>query len=298
MNGIILVNKPEGVTSFAVVARMRRVFKTRRVGHCGTLDPLATGVLPILVGNAVKATEYMSEHEKGYLATIVTGLETDTEDITGTVIRRHEGELPTTDEIRTAAMRFLGESMQVPPMYSALKVGGRKLVDLAREGIEIERAARPIFIKHLDVFEEKGNVFIKVECSKGTYIRTLIADIGRALGCGAVMGSLVRTSVDNFKLEDCYLESELESMTDDEKRAALIPVERVFERLDSIRYNPFCERLAKNGCEIYLEKLRISLPLGTKVKLYGENGFFGIGEVERFEQGLAIRTKKQFCDEG
>lgn len=294
MNGIILVNKPEGVTSFAVVARMRRVFGTRRVGHCGTLDPMATGVLPILVGNAVKATEYMVEHKKTYLATIVTGIETDTEDISGTVLNRYEGPSPKFEEIEEAAKTFLGDTMQVPPMYSALKVNGKKLVDLAREGIEVEREPRKISVYSMDVYEKEGSVYLKVECSKGTYIRTLIADIGKKLGCGAVMGSLVRLSVDNFTIDECYTESQLEAMTQEEKKNALIPVETAFASFRSVKYNAFNERLAKNGCEIYLSKLRMNIPVGTNVKLYGENGFFGVGKVEEFEDGAAIKTKKIF----
>lgn len=294
MNGVVLVNKPEGVTSFAVVARMRRVFGTRSVGHCGTLDPMATGVLPILIGNAVKATEYMVEHKKTYLATIVCGIESDTEDISGNVTYRHSGALPSFSEIEIAAKTFLGDTMQVPPMYSALKVNGKKLVDLAREGIEVEREPRKISVYEMDVYEKDNKVFLKVECSKGTYIRTLIADIGKKLGCGAVMGSLTRLSVDSFTIDECYTETQLESMTESEKKNALIPVEKVFESLRSVKYNSFCERLAKNGCEIYLSKLRMDIPVGTKVKLYGENGFFGIGVVEQFEKGAAIRTKKRF----
>ncbi|MBP3387378.1 MAG: tRNA pseudouridine(55) synthase TruB [Clostridia bacterium] len=294
MNGIVLVNKPEGVTSFAVVARMRRIFKTRSVGHCGTLDPMATGILPILVGNAVKATEYLVEHKKTYLATMVFGIESDTEDISGNVTYRHSGRLPSFEEIKEAALSFLGDTMQIPPMYSALKVNGKKLVDLAREGIEVEREPRRISVYSMDVYEKEEKVFLKVECSKGTYIRTLIADIGRKLGCGAVMGSLTRLSVDDFTIDDCFEESELEAMTDEEKQNALIPVEKAFESFRSVRYNAFCERLAKNGCEIYLSKLRMDIPVGTNVKLYGEHGFFGLGVVEEFEKGVAIRTKKRF----
>ena len=294
MDGIVLVNKPEGVTSFAVVAKMRRLFGTRRVGHCGTLDPLATGVLPILIGNAVKATEYMVEHNKCYLATIVTGIETDTEDISGNITKKFDGALPSVDEIREAAMTFLGDTFQIPPMYSALKVGGKKLVDLAREGIEVEREPRRITVLSIDVYEEDGKVFLKVECSKGTYIRTLIADIGKKLGCGAVMGSLCRLSVDDFTIDECYTEETLEKMTEEERKHTLIPVESVFSEYPSVRYNQFNERLAKNGCEIYLSKLKMELPVGTNVKLYGENGFFGVGRVERFAAGNAIKTKKLF----
>ena len=225
---------------------------------------------------------------------MVFGIESDTEDISGNVTYRHSGSLPTFEEIEEAAFTFLGDTMQIPPMYSALKVGGKKLVDLAREGIEVEREPRPISVYSMDVYEKENKIFLKVECSKGTYIRTLIADIGKKLGCGAVMGSLMRLSVDNFTIEECFSEDELESMTTEEKKNALIPVEKVFESFRSVKYNAFCERLAKNGCEIYLSKLRMDIPLGTNVRLYGENGFFGLGVVEEFEKGLAIRTKKRF----
>ena len=189
--GVLIVNKPEGITSHDVVGKIRKLYGTRRVGHTGTLDPLATGVLVILLGRAAKAAEYLVADRKTYRARLMLGLTTDTEDITGKVLSEC-GDIPSLDSVLTACSEFVGKIKQIPPMYSALKVDGKKLYDLARDGIEVERQARDIEIFRLDCTPtDKANEYeLLVECSSGTYIRTLCADIGARLGCGGVMRTL------------------------------------------------------------------------------------------------------------
>lgn len=217
--GVLVVDKPQGLTSFDVVGKVRRLYGTRRVGHTGTLDPLATGVLVVLVGRAAKASEYLSVHDKSYRAVMKLGITTDTEDIEGRVLSCSEC-LPGADAVISAAAGFCGEIMQTPPMYSALKVGGQKLCDLARKGQTVERQARPVTI-HSIICEpldaRDGRYMLDVSCSSGTYIRTLCADIGAALGCGGVMAELRRTSVGNFTLADANTPEELENMTPKER---------------------------------------------------------------------------------
>ena len=215
INGVIIVNKHSGVTSFDIVFKMKKLFNTKKVGHTGTLDPMATGVLPILLGRSAKAAEYLTEHDKEYKAEIQLGITTDTEDISGKVLTRSD-KLPDKEEFFAVCEKFVGEIEQIPPMSSALKVGGKKLVDLAREGIEIERQARKINIYSLraeEVDEKSGIYTLYVKCSKGTYIRTLCADIGKNLGCGACMSALERTKSGDFSIDKAYTVEELEKLT-------------------------------------------------------------------------------------
>ena len=201
MNGIVIIDKPQEWTSNDVVSRLRRVFNTRRIGHGGTLDPMATGVLPVFVGRATRGVEFFEHAEKTYDATLRFGLTTDTEDITGKVLNESEVHL-TKEELLEVLPRFRGEIMQVPPMYSALKVNGQKLYDLARKGREVERQPRPITIHELDLLEFDGReAKLRVRCSKGTYIRTLCKDIGEALGCGGCMAALRRIQAGEYTLD-------------------------------------------------------------------------------------------------
>lgn len=204
MNGIVIVDKPSGWTSQDVTARLRRVFGTRRIGHGGTLDPMATGVLPVFVGRATRGVEFFEHAEKGYEALLIPGLTTDTEDVTGNVLSRQQV-LLTQQQLEAVLPRFRGEIMQIPPMYSALKVNGQKLCDLARRGKEIPRQPRPVTIHELKLLGfEEGNPVLRVRCSKGTYIRTLCKDIGQALGCGGCMGYLRRVQAGNTRCPTPY----------------------------------------------------------------------------------------------
>ena len=295
VNGIVVLKKEEGVTSQGAVTRVKRIFGADKAGHTGTLDPLATGVLPVLLGRAVKASEYMLTSDKHYRAVMRLGITTDTEDITGSVLTERPVSVKE-EEVRAAALSFLGESMQTPPMYSALKVGDKKLCDLAREGVVVEREPRVITVFSIEACKiDNENYSLDVHCSKGTYIRTLIADIGERLGTGAAMAALERTHASVFSLADAYTLSELEAMSKEEREGAIIPTERVFCDLTAVTLEPFFARLAKCGVEIYLKKIGAALTLGERVRLYDEGGFFALGEVREFDTGLAIKPIKQFC---
>ena len=292
-NGIVVVKKERGLSSQGVVSRVKRILGADKAGHTGTLDPLAEGVLPVLVGRAVKASEYMLTSDKYYRAEMLLGKTSDTEDITGTILTETDL-IPSEDEVLSAVERFVGTVSQTPPMYSALKVGGKKLCDLARAGIEIERESREVTVYSIKAERISDNLYsLDVHCSKGTYIRTLIADIGKALGCGALMAALTRTKASVFTLDEAHTISELEAMSDSERNAAVIPVERVFEHLPKITLEPFFARLARCGVEIYLHKIGAHLGVGERVRLSDADGFFALGEVREFEQGAAIKPIKQ-----
>ena len=293
-NGIIIVNKEEGLSSFAVVNRAKRLMGAEKAGHTGTLDPMATGVLPVLLGRAVKASEYMLTSDKHYVATLMLGITTDTEDITGTVLTECN-KIPDEPEVLTAINSMLGESEQIPPMYSALKVDGKKLYELARRGVEIEREPRKITVYSIKAKKLNDREYeIDVKCSKGTYIRTLCADIGKKLGTGGVMKTLMRAEASGFQIAEAYTLSELEKMTDEERNAKIIPTERIFKDLISITLPPFYARLARCGVEIYLKKIGFSADVGERVTLFDEKGFFALGEVREFEEGKAVKPIKQF----
>ncbi len=293
--GVILLNKPAGLTSHDCVNRMRRLFNTKKVGHTGTLDPMATGVLPILVGRATKAADLLVSDNKKYRAGLKLGITTDTEDVTGTVISVTDV-IPPKEQVHIACAGFVGDIMQTPPMYSALKVGGKKLVDLAREGVTVERAARPITVYSITVSDgaSPADYILDVHCSKGTYIRTLCADIGASLGCGGAMSGLMRTASGNFHIADCTTLDELEKMTEEERYSLLLPIESLFSDLPEIRPAPFFEKLSRDGNEIYQKKLGTAFPVGARVRLSGKDGFYALGEVREFPEGSAVKVIKLF----
>ncbi len=296
LGGVLIVKKHQGVTSHDIVNQIRRLYETRCVGHTGTLDPMATGVLVVLIGRATKACEYVSNHAKRYLAGLRLGLTTDTEDITGQVLTTSE-QIPTQAELMELLPRFRGEIMQIPPMYSALKVNGKKLVDLARSGQVVERKARPITVFDLQAepTDTPEDYFLDVSCSGGTYIRTLCADIGNALGCGGVMSSLQRTEAGGFTLEQGYTIDELKEMNIEQRYSLLLPTERLFSDCASVCLSAFYEKLCRSGCEIYLKKIKASLPLGARVRICDENQrFFALGEVREYAEGLAVKAIKTF----
>ncbi len=296
--GVVCVNKHKGVTSHTIVNILRRLYNTKQVGHTGTLDPMATGVLPVMVGRAVKASEYLSSDTKAYTAHMKLGLVTDSGDITGNVISKYDT-IPSFEKVNDAVKGFVGDIKQTPPMYSALKVNGQKLVNLARQGIEIEREARDIHISSIEVEKIEGTndeYILNVKCSKGTYIRTLCTDIGERLGCGAVMTELNRTLSGDFSITSSYSVEHLENMSYEERLSVLCPVEALFSQLETVKLPAFFERLARSGVEIYIKKLGMdnTLPTGSRYKLYGKNGFFALGELREFEEGKAIKPIKQF----
>ncbi len=297
ISGVLIVNKHEGVTSHDIVGKIRKLYGTRRVGHTGTLDPMATGVLVVLIGRAAKASEYLTSNSKHYRATLRLGLTTDSEDTTGKILTTSDA-IPNFDALQRVLPSFRGKIQQIPPMYSALKVNGRKLVDLAREGKVIERTAREIEIFELHAAQTdcKTDCLLYVSCSGGTYIRTLCADIGAALGCGGVMAALERTEACGFSIEDAHTVAELEALTPEERQAILIPTQSLFRDLPALSLPAFYEKLCRSGCEIYLKKLGVSIAEGTRVRLLDAAGeFFALGEIRAYENGLAAKSIKTFA---
>ena len=273
MNGIVIVDKPQGWTSQDVTARLRRVFGTRRIGHGGTLDPMATGVLPVFVGRSTRGVEFFEHAEKTYETILRLGLTTDTEDITGTVLTAQEAHF-TKEEIEAVLEQFRGDILQVPPMYSALKVDGQKLCDLARKGKEVERKPRPITIYELTFlgFCDDG-IRLRVHCSKGTYIRTLCKDIGEKLGCGGCMAALRRISAGEYTIEEAVPLEQLLDTAEPEKY--LRPVDTMFRNYPAITLTENQEKRCRNGNSFSIKKED-----GT-YRLYGQRGeFLALGKVE------------------
>ena len=295
--GVLAVYKKEGMTSHDVVNRVRRLYNTKRVGHAGTLDPLATGVLVVLVGRAAKACEYISSDRKTYRATLRLGMTTDTEDVTGEMLTESE-DIPTPDSVIEVCRNFVGNIKQIPPMYSALKVGGQKLYDLARQGVVVDREARDITVSSLDCEKIDGtntDYTLTVTCGGGTYIRTLCADIGASLGCGGVMATLERVEACGISLDECLTLDEIDNMREEDRQSLLLPTERLFDNLDSVRLPAFFEKLFRDGCPIYQKKIKTDISVGQKVRICSEKGhFFALGEVVERETGSAIKSVKIF----
>ena len=293
-NGVIIINKEIGPTSQGVVNRVKRIFGVKKAGHTGTLDPMATGVLPVLIERGVKASEFMLSSDKHYVATLLLGQTTDTEDVTGEILTESD-HIPDESRVIEVVSSFVGSYMQTPPMYSALKVGGKKLCDLARDGVTVEREAREVFIHSLTAERINDREYtLDVRCSKGTYIRTLCADIGARLGSGGCMKTLCRASASGFTLDDAHTLSELENMTEEEREACIYPVEYIFRKHEEVVLPEFFSKLAHSGLEIYLKKINRDFPIGTLVRLSDANGFFALGEVREYEGGPAIKPIRQF----
>ena len=293
-SGVLIVNKHSGATSHDIVNKIRRLYGTKRVGHTGTLDPMASGVLVVLIGRAAKAAEYLVSDKKRYRASMKLGITTDTEDTSGNILSVCD-KLPLADDVIAATKGFVGKYDQIPPMYSALKVNGQKLCDLARKGVSIERQPRTVEIFSLDITpSEHGTYELDVCCSSGTYIRTLCADIGARLGCGAAMASLERTEAGGFVIERSTKISELEEMSIEDRLSLLIPTESLFSSLPIVNLPAFYEKLCRNGCEIYQSKIKTDMPSETRVRLYGSGGFFALGEVKDYPNGTAIKAIKFF----
>ena len=273
MNGIVIVDKPQEWTSQDVTARLRRVFNTRRIGHGGTLDPMATGVLPVFVGRGTRGVEFFEHAEKTYEAVLRLGLLTDTEDTSGTVLEEREVSV-TEEQFLNILPQFRGKIMQVPPMYSALKVNGQKLCDLARKGREVERQPREIEIFELECLSFDGtDARLRVRCSKGTYIRTLCKDIGLALGCGGCMAELRRVTAGAYTIEEAVPLQELLDTTEPEKY--LRAVDTMFTQYPAVTVSPKQEQRVRNG-----NSFSTTLEPGT-YRTYAQNGeFLALSKVE------------------
>ena len=285
MNGIVIVDKPQGWTSQDVTARLRRVFNTRRIGHGGTLDPMATGVLPVFVGRATRGVEFFEHAEKTYETVLRLGLTTDTEDISGMVLSEQDA-FVTKTQVENVLQNFRGEIMQVPPMYSALKVNGQKLYDLARKGKTVERQPRPITIHELTLLSmEADGIHLRVRCSKGTYIRTLCKDIGEALGCGGCMAALRRVTAGEYTIaESVPLERLLETETPE---AFLRPVDSMFRNFPGVELTEKQEARCRNG-----NSFTLNIADGT-YRAYSRSGEFLA--LSKAENGT-FSTIKSFFD--
>lgn len=278
IHGIINVYKEKGFTSHDVVAKLRGIVGQKKIGHTGTLDPDATGVLPVCLGKATKLCDLLTDKNKTYEAVLLLGKTTDTQDITGEVLEEKSTEALTEEKVREAIEGFIGDYEQIPPMYSALKVNGKKLYELAREGKVIERKARPVKILDIQILEvDLPKVRMEVSCSKGTYIRTLCHDIGEKLGCGGCMESLIRTRVSTFRIEDAKTLDEIETLKQEGKLAELlVPIDAMFPSYPKIAVKDDWKAFAKNGNPLDLKMLKEACGQDeeTQVRLYDESGKF------------------------
>lgn len=284
MNGIVIIDKPEGWTSQDVTARLRRVFNTRRIGHGGTLDPMATGVLPVFVGRGTRGVEFFEHAEKSYEAVLQLGISTDTEDVSGQVLAQKPVAV-TAAEFEAVLQQFRGQILQVPPMYSALKVNGQKLCDLARKGKEVERKPRPVTIHKLECLSFDGDkARLLVHCSKGTYIRTLCKDIGQALGCGGCMAALRRVSAGAYTIGQAV---PLQTLLDAEDPSAYLhAVDSMFTEHPAVTLTPNQEKRCRNG-----NAFSVTLTPGT-YRAYSEHGEFLM--LARVEDGIMSTIKSFF----
>lgn len=286
-NGIIVIDKGPNWTSMDVCAKLRGIFREKRIGHAGTLDPMATGVLPVFVGRATRAVEFAGEGEKEYVAGLRLGLVTNTQDTSGETLEEHPVSV-TEEALEGVLEQFRGEIDQVPPMYSAIKIGGKKLYELARKGREVERPARRVTIHSLTLESREGEAdfTLRVRCSKGTYVRTLCHDIGRALGCGGCMSSLRRTMAAGFTLEDAVKLDEVQQAQDPE--ALLLSVDAYFSGRPVLILKPELEKKVRNGMTVILPQ---TPGVSGECRVYGESGeFLALGKIS----GKKLETIKSF----
>ena len=278
IHGIINVYKEKGFTSHDVVAKLRGIVGQKKIGHTGTLDPDATGVLPVCLGKATKLCDLLTDKNKTYEAVLLLGKATDTQDITGEVLEEKSTEALTEEKVREAIEGFIGDYEQIPPMYSALKVNGKKLYELAREGKVIERKARPVKILDIQILEiDLPKVRMEVSCSKGTYIRTLCHDIGEKLGCGGCMESLIRTRVSTFRIEDAKTLDEIEALKQEGMlEEILVPIDEMFPSYPKITVKDDWKAFAKNGNLLDEKMLKDAdgQEEDRHVRLYEESGKF------------------------
>ena len=296
INGVINVYKEKGFTSHDVVAKLRGIVKQKKIGHTGTLDPDATGVLPVCLGNATKLCDMLTDKSKEYVTTMRLGFCTDTQDISGEVLFTKEVSV-SEEEVKEAVLSFVGTYDQIPPMYSALKVNGKKLYELAREGVEIERKARSIEIFEIEIMDiSLPDITMRVHCSKGTYIRTLCHDIGEKLGCFGTMVELERTKVAGFLLKNAYKLSEIEKLVREDKIGEILTsTEDMFEYV-SVRVAPAYEKLLLSGNPIYLNQILERIRIGDKeqVKVYAKDRFCAVYQCD--ESKNMLKPVKMFLE--
>lgn len=295
MTGIICINKDKDITSFGVVAKVRGITREKKAGHTGTLDPMATGVLPVMLGGATRFLNYLPESDKAYRATLLLGKTTDTLDITGNILTENKVNVNKNDFLNVLD-NFKGKIFQTPPMYSAKSVDGVRLYELARQGIEIERKPCEVNIKSLELVKSNGNEYtIDVLCSKGTYIRSLIDDIGKKLGCGAVMTQLQRTRAMSFSLDDCVTVDQLQKIKDNggDFSGCIIPIEKIFEKYQRVYISSAQGKRFSNGSALDIKRIKKAPSENTPCAVYSENTFLGLGQSDGTELSvLRLLTKR------
>jgi len=278
VHGVVNINKEKGYTSHDVVAKLRGIIGQKKIGHTGTLDPDATGVLPVCLGKATKLCDMLTDKSKTYEAVLLLGKVTDTQDITGTVLSEGSVDGIDNDAVKKCIGEFVGDYLQIPPMYSALKVNGKKLYELARQGIEVERKARPVVIHEINILEiDLPRVRMEVHCSKGTYIRTLCHDIGKKLGCGACMEELIRTKVSRFELKDSLTLAQVAEYKENGKLdEILVPIDEMFSDYEAVTLKNEFAAFAYNGNMFMPKHIHEKIILTDKkqVRVYDEKGQF------------------------
>lgn len=299
IHGVVNIKKEKGYTSHDVVAKLRGIVGQKKIGHTGTLDPDATGVLPVCLGKATKLCDMLTDKSKTYETILLLGKTTDTQDISGEVLEERDFSHIDNEAALKCIGEFVGDYLQVPPMYSALKVNGKKLYELARQGIEVERKARPVVIHEINVLEVNlPRIRMEVHCSKGTYIRTLCHDIGEKLGCGACMEELVRTKVSRFEIKDSYTLDEVRSIKEAGRLdEILVPIDKMFEMYEAVTLKDEFVAFAYNGNLFKAKHLKenILLENGKQVRTYDEAGRF-IAIYEYQEQDRMFHIQKMFLD--
>ena len=290
-SGILVMNKPQGFTSFDVIGKLRGILKMKKLGHTGTLDPMATGVLPVLVGTAARACDILPDESKAYRAAFQLGTVTDTQDSSGNVLETHPFDV-SESELLAVLPQFTGEIQQIPPMYSAVQINGKRLYELARAGKEIERPARQVTVQSLtlEAFDsQSGRGTLVIACGKGTYVRTILHDIGGVLGCGCMMTALERTAACGFTLNDAHTFDEVQQAADaGSVESLVIPTDRLFLSLPSVTLNETQTRLYRNGVLLSVSRLG-HLPEGTRFRIYSaEQSFLGLADADREHNCLRI----------
>lgn len=295
MNGILVIDKPQDFTSFDVVAVMRRLCRQKKIGHTGTLDPMATGVLPLLLGNAARAQSILPDSSKEYVASFQLGMTTDTLDSTGKILTQQEKAAVRREELEHALLPFMGDILQTPPMFSAVQKDGQRLYDLARKGIEVAREKRPVTVNRLELLhynEKKACGELAVACSKGTYIRSLIDDIGASLGCGGVMTALRRTKACGFTLDDALTLDDMKRLSEEDRLMEYLrPVESLFEEYPEVTVTLAQAVRFQNGGALDLCRtaLKDRCTSGEKYRVKNANGrFLGLGIADTDKQALCI----------
>ena len=299
IHGVINIHKDKGYTSHDVVAKLRGIVGQKKIGHTGTLDPDATGVLPVCLGKATKLCDMLTDKNKTYETVMLLGIETDTQDISGNVLCENSTDKLDEEGVKKAILSFIGDYMQVPPMYSALKVNGKKLYELAREGVEVERKARPVTILEIQIKEiNLPRVRMEVSCSKGTYIRTLCHDIGEKLGCGACMEELIRTRVSRFKLEDSLTLSQVQELKEaGDLDKILVPIDEMFSDYEAITLKEEYMSFVYNGNTFMPKHVKqyIELVDGKMVRVYDDKGNF-IAIYKFIKEKYIFKIEKMFYD--